>query len=78
MSPWYSLDRRLGGPQSRSERGGKGIHFHALSHYSIIDNYIDVYCRYESITDGGYLKKKYKTSQSYNYRAKVHILSPAF
>jgi hypothetical protein len=21
-SPWYSLDRRLGGPQSRSERGG--------------------------------------------------------
>jgi hypothetical protein len=21
-SPWYSLDRRLGGPQSRSRRGG--------------------------------------------------------
>jgi hypothetical protein len=21
-SPWYPLDRRLGGPQSRSERGG--------------------------------------------------------
>jgi hypothetical protein len=21
-SPWYSLDRRLGGPQSRSGRGG--------------------------------------------------------
>jgi hypothetical protein len=23
-SPWYPLDRRLGGPQSRSGRGGKG------------------------------------------------------
>jgi hypothetical protein len=22
-SPWYPLDRRLGGPQSRSERGGE-------------------------------------------------------
>jgi len=22
-SPWYSLDRRLGGPQSRSGRGGE-------------------------------------------------------
>jgi hypothetical protein len=24
-SPWYPLDRRLGGPQSRSERGGEEI-----------------------------------------------------
>jgi hypothetical protein len=23
MSPWYPLDRRLGGPQSRSGRGGE-------------------------------------------------------
>jgi hypothetical protein len=22
-SPWYPLDRRLGGPQSRSRRGGE-------------------------------------------------------
>jgi hypothetical protein len=22
-SPWYPLDRRLGGPQNRSERGGE-------------------------------------------------------
>jgi hypothetical protein len=24
-SPWHPLDRRLGGPQSRSGRGGEGI-----------------------------------------------------
>jgi len=23
-SPWYPLDKKLGGPQSQSERGGKG------------------------------------------------------
>jgi hypothetical protein len=26
-SPWYSLDRRLGGPQSRSGRGGEEKNF---------------------------------------------------
>jgi len=26
-NPWYPLDRRLGGPQSRSGRGGEEKHF---------------------------------------------------
>jgi hypothetical protein len=29
-SPWYPLDRRLGGPQSRSGRGGEEKHSHTL------------------------------------------------
>jgi hypothetical protein len=29
-SPWYAMDRRLGGPQSRSERGGEEINSQPL------------------------------------------------
>jgi hypothetical protein len=29
--PWYPLDRRLGGPQSRSGRGGEGKNSQPLS-----------------------------------------------
>jgi hypothetical protein len=29
-SPWYQLDRRLGGPQSRSGRGGEKKHSQPL------------------------------------------------
>jgi hypothetical protein len=28
--PWYPLYRRLGGPQTRSERGGEEKNFHPL------------------------------------------------
>jgi hypothetical protein len=31
-SPWYSLDRRLDGPQSRSGRGGEEIGFNIIPH----------------------------------------------
>jgi hypothetical protein len=30
-SPWYPLDRRLGGPQSPSGRGGEEKNSHSLS-----------------------------------------------
>jgi hypothetical protein len=29
-SPWYPLDKRLGGPQSRSERGGEEKSSHLM------------------------------------------------
>jgi hypothetical protein len=31
--PWYPLDRRLGGPQSRSGRGGEERDSHPLSEF---------------------------------------------
>jgi len=38
-SPWYPLDRRLGGPQSRSESGGEGKNSQLPTTFKTIGNH---------------------------------------
>jgi hypothetical protein len=40
-SPWYSLDRRLGGPQSRSGRGGEEKNSQPSPGFEPIRHYIN-------------------------------------
>jgi hypothetical protein len=49
-SPWYPLDRRLGGPQSRSGRGGEEKNsqptkdnFHVASYFDVKEKYRRVF-----------------------------------
>jgi hypothetical protein len=46
-SPWYSFDRRLGGPQSRSGRGGEEKNSQpppGISHVKIQCNFFEILC----------------------------------